>query len=339
MSKKKPKNGKNKSSPALAPSRSYEGIASVFSRLSLLLSLLSFAYGHATQNWLGLIGYKLGWFFHAFFGIGSYLLCLFIGWMGWRKLFNKSTNHLFGKTCFVLLMMLSLNMLLSVIEYRFPQMTSGLRGLFYPSLLKEKLKYHLGGALAYYWYADIPSYNLHRILGSLGVSLIYLCTLMASVIFLAKIHPIQILNSLKNRWNKLKESLPKLPVSTPNASIDPTSEDKPEQDPTRLVDLRIPSASTPAAPSTAAQPNPPPGLFAIQPETNLKVRPSISRKEVPSDLNGSVPFAGESRSQIKPALAIKETDKSPPLSKRETALAAKRSTMAIFRLTSSRKPC
>jgi DNA segregation ATPase FtsK/SpoIIIE, S-DNA-T family len=325
MSKKKQKNGKHKSSPALAPHLvPMRGLLLFSAALALLLSLLSFAYGHATPNWLGLIGYKLGWFFHAFFGIGSYLLCLFIGWMGWRKLFNKSTNHLFAKTFFVLLMMLSLNMLLSVIEYRFPQMTSGLRGLFYPSLLKDKLKYHLGGALAYYWYADMPSYNLHRILGSLGVSLIYLCTLMASVIFLAKIHPIQILNSLKNRWNKLKESLPKLPVSTPNAPIDPPSEDKPEQDPTRLVKLRIPSTSTPATPSTAAQPNPPSDLLAIQPETNLKVRPSISRKEVPYDLNGSVPFAGESRSQIKPALTLKETDKTPPLSKRETALAAQK---------------
>jgi S-DNA-T family DNA segregation ATPase FtsK/SpoIIIE len=292
--------------------------------LALLLSLLSFAYGHATPNWFGLIGYKFGWFFHALLGLSSYVLCFFVGWIGWRKLFNKSTNHLFAKTFFVLLMMISLNMLLSVIEYRFPQMTAALRSLFYPSLLQEKLKYHLGGALSYYLFADMPSYNLHRILGTLGVSLIFLCTLSASVIFLAKIHPIQILNSLKNRWHKIKESLPKLPeislVKPQNIPQEPT----PEQDPTRLVKLRIPITSTPTGPIPSTHPAPPPDLLAIQPETNLKVRPSISRKEVLSDSSGSVPFAGESRMKIKPDLPLKELDKTLPLNKRDSALAAQK---------------
>ncbi len=324
--KKKQKTGKNKQAPALAPRLApMRGWLLFSGALALLLSLLSFAYGHATSNWLGLIGYKLGWLFHALFGIGSYVVCSFVAWIGWRKLFNKSTNHLFAKTFFVFLLMLSLNMLLSIIEYRFPQLTLWLRGIFYPSLLQDKLKYHLGGALSYYIYADMPSLNLHRILGSLGVALIFFCTLIASIMFLAKIHPIQILYFLKQRWSKLKESLPKLPEAAAQPLFESSSEVKSEQDPTRLVKLRIPSITSPTA-ATPASPITPPSsdVLAIQPETNLKVRPSISRKEATTEANGSIPFAGESRSQIRPPLAVKEPEKSLPINKRESALAAQK---------------
>lgn len=172
----------------------------------LLLSLLSFAYGHATKNWLGLVGYNLGWFFHALFGLGSFVLCGFLGWTGWRLLFGKPVNHLAAKLFFISLLIFSLCMLLCLIEHQLPAAGSFLRNLFYPALLENKLKYHLGGALVYYLYSDMPAYNMHRILGTVGVALIFSSATIASLIYLAKIHPTQLL-ALLNNWRPAKDSL------------------------------------------------------------------------------------------------------------------------------------
>src|ERR1700722_8960657 len=114
---------KNKKQKKTAPSKSplfmlpIGGWILFVLSIVLLLSLLSFAYGHATKNWLGVIGYHLGWFFHALFGVGSYVLCGFLGWAGWRLLFGKPLNRLPAKVFFILLCMFSICMLLSLIEY------------------------------------------------------------------------------------------------------------------------------------------------------------------------------------------------------------------------------
>lgn len=226
-----------------------------------------------------------------------------MGWAGWRLLFGKKLNHLSLKAMFICLLLLSLCLLLSLIEERFPAVSSTLRSAFYPGLLQLKLKYHLGGAPAFYLYNDMPSYNLHRILGTLGSALIFSSLLIASLIYLAKIHPIQL-------FLKLKDSLPeRKPSLEPEPEL-AIIEDKGE-DPLRMVKLRIPG--TTQTPSDSPQPD----LLAIQPETNLKVRPSISRKEQPEP-SGSIPFAGEARAQ--PKLAPPEK----PQKKREAALAAQR---------------
>lgn len=321
MSKKK-KPRKKKSSP---PSQPFPFIVPIkgwilfASSIILFLSLLSFAYGHPTKNWLGVIGYNLGWFFHALLGLGSYIFCIILGWIGWRLLFGKPLNRLGAKLCFIVVFTFSLCMLLCLIEHRLPTMGSYLRSFFYPSLLEFKLKYHLGGAFVYYLYEDLPAYNMHRILGTLGVALLFSSLLVTSLIYLAKVHPIQLLSVLKDRWPQ--KNLPQ------KAAVSLSSKENGDQetDFLRMVKLRIPGSSQPTPDTTLS-----PDLLAIQPETNLKVRPSISRKELPESSN-SIPFAGESRVQTKPLpppkevekTTIKEAEKST-VQKRENALAAQK---------------
>ena len=319
MSKKKrKKTARNNPSPYLIPVR---GILVFSLALTLFLSLLSFAYGHPGRNWLGLVGYNLGWFFHASFGFGSYFLALFIGWIGWRTLFNKSLHHLFAKAVFVLILIFSCDLLLGVIEYRFPSTAASLREFFYPSQLQGRLKYHLGGALSWYLLIDMPYYNLHRILGSLGVLLIFSCTGLASCIFLAKIHPAEIFGSLKNLWKTLPEFISRLPLpaEASETAFKNHEEAKPGQDPLRLVKLRIPAN---AAPSETHSQNLPADVLAIQPEANPKIRPSVSGKEAAGP-GTSMPFAGEFGAHPRPTPA-KEAEKTAPLNKREAALAAQK---------------
>src|SRR5262245_3622590 len=67
----------------------------------LLLSLTSFAIAPDSNNLLGLMGHTIGWAFHALFGLSSYCLVLYIGWIGWRLLFSKSLHFLWLKHLYV----------------------------------------------------------------------------------------------------------------------------------------------------------------------------------------------------------------------------------------------
>jgi len=52
--------------------------------LLLLLSLLSFHIEDHSKNWLGLVGWGLGFAFNYLFGLTSYLILIFAGWLGWQ---------------------------------------------------------------------------------------------------------------------------------------------------------------------------------------------------------------------------------------------------------------
>src|SRR5438105_14571521 len=54
--------------------------------LVMLLTLLTFKAGQPQKNCLGLVGYSLAWTLGYLFGLTSYLISLFIGWMGWKLL-------------------------------------------------------------------------------------------------------------------------------------------------------------------------------------------------------------------------------------------------------------
>jgi len=111
----------------------------------LFLSLISFAYGQQAQNWLGAIGYSVGWVLHTSLGITSYLLSVFLAWIGWRKLFDKSINHFKIKVMYFILLCLSFSVLLSLIERESPNFALSLKELFYPSSTRYPIPYHLGG--------------------------------------------------------------------------------------------------------------------------------------------------------------------------------------------------
>src|SRR5438132_9889419 len=82
----------------------------------LLLSLLSFAIGPDVHSWIGIIGFFLGKIFHSMFGLGSYFLCFYLGWIGWRRLFCKPINHSRIKAFCLWVFVRSLCILLSLLE-------------------------------------------------------------------------------------------------------------------------------------------------------------------------------------------------------------------------------
>ncbi len=266
----------------------------------LLLSLMSFAIAPDSKNLLGLMGYTLGWALHALFGLSSYVLVIYIGWVGWRLLFCKSLHYLWLKHLYVAIAMISLSMLLSLIESDAPFVAQKIGETFYPGLWAKKMRYHLGGAPFYYLYRDLPSFNLNHIFNTAGVALIFSSTLIASLLFLFKIRLVSLcqalITSIKQGIEQRRTSASaQLPVAdqiqkkdtkkgeeTKKIQVDDSKQvssntDKPESDFLRFVKLRIPFQDHPTKSQTPLAPSP--DLLAIRPEKNLKERPSVSRKE------------------------------------------------------------
>ena len=149
------------------------GLVILSTALIIFLSVASFPLGKGSHNWLGLVGNGIGYLFHGLFGLGSYFLCLYLGWIGWRLFFKKSLNHLVLKTAYAALFIFSLCMLLSVIEDAYPSLKSLIGNAFYQNIWQRKIRFHLGGAPFFYIYRDLPDYNLARIFNSIGAGLIF----------------------------------------------------------------------------------------------------------------------------------------------------------------------
>lgn len=299
MAKKAKQTKKTKTEKESVPWTTNEtrGFLILASAVILILSLISFAIAPESKNLIGVMGHTLGWLFHALFGLSSYPLAIYFGWIGWRLLFDKSVHYPLLKSFYVGVAVISLCMLLSLIENDYPAIGQAFGNAFYPGLWIQKKYYHLGGALFFYIYRDLPFYNLSHLFNTAGVALIFSSCLIASLLFLFKIRLAHVLQHLAERFRREKESWQPAssePVPTPVAKApekpeakpvkekpllpEPTKsapESEPDSDFLRFVRLRIPTSTI----SEAAAKHSDPDMLAIQPEKNPKIRPSVSRKE------------------------------------------------------------
>lgn len=326
MTKKQKNSKKNKQAPipsipwTTAETRGFLTLAFAF---ILVLSLISFAVKPDAKNLIGMMGHSLGWIFHALLGLGSYFLAIYIGWIGWRLLFNKPLHQLFLKGLYMTAAIASICVLLNLTEHAYPHIGNAIGSAFYPGLWMKKQYYHLGGALLFYLYRDLPFYNLDYIFNTVGLVLIFSSIFIASLLFLFKIN----LSSLLQAWReklkaeqeiaRLKLEQQKLNVAEKQPEkIENKIDNKEESDFLRFVKLRIPHPSIQDAPLSKASSmdSPASDMIAIQPEKNPKVRPSISRKEQ----------ADTKKGYLEPELKPKVKESESPNCKRETALMAQR---------------
>ncbi|CUI17496.1 FtsK/SpoIIIE family protein [Candidatus Protochlamydia naegleriophila] len=268
----------------------------------LLLSLMSFAIAPDSKNLLGVMGDKLGWLFHAAFGLSSYMLVIYIGWIGWRLLFSKSLHFMWLKHIYVAICLISTSMLLSLIESDYPTFANFLGSSFYPGLWLKSMRYHLGGAPFFYLYQDMPAFNLNHIFNTAGVALIFSSTLIASLLFLFKIRLLHMCQKIMERFKH--EISAKRELTAAEKTAEGAQEEKkenkeqtkkddkkgsaassePDSDFLRFVKLRIPTTHFQETQAKSGLPNTPSDLLAIQPEKNPKIRPSVSRKELSDDV-------------------------------------------------------
>lgn len=263
---KKPAAKPTKPSPSHSILR---GMLTLACALALLFSLFSFPYNTTSQNWIGWLGSSIGGLFHGILGVGCYFVCFFLMWIGWRKLFCKPINHLVIKSLYIFLFVASLCVFLSMVEDQFPIIGKGLGYLFYPQHWQRKLHYHIGGALFYYLYKDLPNINLLHIFNVGGVALLSLSTFTASILFLTKTPPTHILKAIVWVWQSIRK---------PKETEEDEQPENEEEGLSRYVALKIPNSpqQDPNQPKESASSQ---EMLEIQPDANPTVRPSLSHKE------------------------------------------------------------
>jgi DNA segregation ATPase FtsK/SpoIIIE, S-DNA-T family len=268
MPKKKNSQKKSKAPPPkqIPPKTTPEirGLVLLSCTFVAFISLISFSQKEEAHNLLGIMGLTAGFLLHALFGISSYLFCLFFAWIGWRLLFNKPLNHIALKALYLIALVISTNILLSVIEREKPELSEVLSHFFYPVLKDSRLHYHLGGAPFYYLYHDLPYFNFERLFNALGTSAIFLTVWIGSVLFLAKISPWKVYAVLKGMLLPQKQ-----PLQVPSMKFEEALPFKQDSEVMRYVKLRTPEQTSKAADEQ----------ICIQPEIEPKVRPTLSKKE------------------------------------------------------------
>lgn len=225
--KKKTKAPKTPKTPPQPLKPETKGFLLTSLALSMFLSQISYSSGHDTQNLLGIAGYTIGWLLSGFFGIPGYFISVFIGWIGWRLLFNKSIERLQIKALAIAVFTLSLSLLLCLIEDKTPKLGSAFSTFFFPG----GSRFHLGGSLCWYLYHDLPVFNLSRIVNSFGIALFSSFTMTASLMILFKISPYELATFIKNLF-KLPEPPAGEPVTIPSKTH-----------PTRVVKVQTPIES------------------------------------------------------------------------------------------------
>ncbi|MGM0440707.1 MAG: DNA translocase FtsK 4TM domain-containing protein [Chlamydiota bacterium] len=220
------------SKPVNHTPREVRGLLLLATSFLLFLSLISFTDGQHQTNFLGLLGYTVAWGMEYTFGLSSYLINLFLFWIGWRMLCNKANEQLFLKTLYFAILICSISILLNLINETTPEVGNYLdkhvyteRAVIYTPFPFHYERHNLGGVPFYYLYRDIPDFNLQRILSNVGVGIIFTTTTLATILLLTQSSlsaPIFFLsNLLASLWEQLKKirlpkfSLPKIKIPWP----------------------------------------------------------------------------------------------------------------------------
>lgn len=168
-----------------------KGLLILVGSVLLFLCLMSFVHGSSSANWLGIVGYGIALGLMWTLGISSYLVIGCIGWIGWKKLIGKPLEHPKLKTLYFGIGIFSLSILLNVLAES---------GNFSSSLIEPRLyseiylsnypfphkivRFNLGGVPLYYLLQDLPTFNLHHLLSTVGVLITFsLTTLMSLILF------------------------------------------------------------------------------------------------------------------------------------------------------------
>lgn len=278
-----------------------KGLVFIAISFVMLLSLLSFHVEDHSRNWLGLVGWGLGWALHWAFGFGSYLIILFLGWLGWQHLLNRAIPLLSIKILYFFLLLTSFCLLLNLCAEKEPSFAQTFREHIYSESLFFELpyphrttRYNLGGVPLYYLYRDLPTFNLQRLLSDVGIGLTFSIVGFVSFILLTELRILPIANFLKAQAIQLFFKVQQTMKKT-EASSTPISFETVEQRTAHEIEAKL----TKKAPQPIYQP-------PKEKESELKIR----------TMNDKL---------IKEEKIVAEHDiKVPPVTKRQAALNAQK---------------
>ncbi|MFT4554129.1 MAG: S-DNA-T family DNA segregation ATPase FtsK/SpoIIIE [Chlamydiales bacterium] len=266
-----------------------KGVALLATSLIMTLSLVSFTDGNAATNFLGLLGFTFAWVTQYLFGLGSYLIVLFISWIGWRFLKGNPIENLLSKSLYFFLTLASACILLNLMAEVYPEAGEFVSPLIYSEAVTyyapipyRVVRHNMGGVPFYYLYRDLPMANLQYLLSNVGTTLICLTGFTIGLMMMTD-GKASTFVALKDRLTTLRKKMrQKLTSLFEREASDKSFSD--EED--RFVKVRVDEQEN----EKASQKN---NLMAIKPETELKERPSISRKESRENPQAKIKVAHE----------------------------------------------
>jgi len=277
-----------------------KGLITIAFTLFLALSVLSFIQEIPGANWLGLIGYYVALGLLYTFGLGTYLLIGFLGWIGWSFLTHDQKPKLRVKTLYFSLLTLSTCVLLNLIAE-----TNGISLPFlqkrifseiyisaYPAPHKI-VRFNLGGVPLYYLYHDLPTFNLEHLLSNIGVFITFSITSLFSLILLTNT---RVLPLMKKTLRFLKES--RVFLSKVVKDLKPSSKPKVPVTPPQVLEMPAEIVDTKPPPLPIEEPELDDPTVKVT--TLLDRKPSSTRS--PSSKNGS--YDGEYKRYRLPPLNL-----------------------------------
>ncbi len=203
----------------------------------LSLSLMSFSMHASSKNWLGLVGWGIGWVFNFTFGLCTYLIIAFGAIMGWQYLLNRQISLTLSKVVYFAVFLISCCALLNLIAEFWPSFGHFFEDRIYTQTYAfdlpypyHKIRYNLGGVPLYYLYCDLPTLNLQKMLSDVGVALTFSITALVSFLLLTQIRLIPLLIGVRHQIQSLYRK-----VTTPSedkeksGGMNPKSKEEIEQ--------------------------------------------------------------------------------------------------------------
>lgn len=149
----------------------------VFSFL-LFLSLISFNISDISKCWLGVVGHYLACSLMYLFGASSYFVSAYLIYVGVKQIKLQKIPSF--RSFYFSLLTLSICLVLTVFADTFPKallsLTDKLYTQSYFSLTPTphtSIRFPLGGVPLYYFYTDLPYFNLKNMISDIGTVLIF----------------------------------------------------------------------------------------------------------------------------------------------------------------------
>lgn len=175
----------------------------LLSALFLGVSLFTYTDGDPRENWLGLTGHITGWSFSYLLGFSSWLLPVFLGWVGVDLVQEKAQRPLAARAPYFTLLLLSFCLLLALTADTFPSLGRTARHFIYSG---EGMRHYLGGVPLHYLVNDIH-FNLQRLLGKMGI---LACSIGLGCFALSRLLHIPVAAKIKKLGRFIKQKIPPL---------------------------------------------------------------------------------------------------------------------------------
>jgi S-DNA-T family DNA segregation ATPase FtsK/SpoIIIE len=205
-----------------------QGLSFLALAFFLGICLCTFHVGDRSGNWLGLVGYGIAWGMTYLFGIMSYAVVLYLGWVGWRRCSSQEVERRthFYYALFLICCCLLWNLAAeraSSIPFWLSDRTIGESLSLSSPYPHRAVRHNLGGVPCYYLYRDLPTLSLRTLFGDAGIGIVCSLAGVVFLLFATEVRLVPLVGRLKRVAAALLERR-NAPVPAPSAPTRPEAQ-------------------------------------------------------------------------------------------------------------------